>query len=476
MRRALLIARREYLAYVRTIGFWLSLLILPALVLAGGALPAMIDRAAPTLSVAVVDLTPNEGARQAIVDAFEAERVRAVGRALRAAAMAAGGPKAQAEIGEVFDRQGEAAARRALERLSPRAAMAVAPVRAPVRLVEAPVDEGALQAVEDALRPYLTGERRLKDGGELDAAVIVTEAPEGYAVRLWSAEIGDRGLESRIADALGEHQRARVLDRAGVPAEVRAALEREPVVQTFSPKARDGEVGTRDRLPGFVGFVLGMALWSAVVSGASLLMNSVMEEKANRILEVLLASASPAEILTGKVLGAAAVTATVLTVWAGLAGGALFAAMPGLAQDLAGVLTQNGLAIWLVLYLTGGYLMYAVLFAAIGAFCETPREAQTLLGPVMILLSVPIVVMNLAIRSPDLPIVRILSWVPPFTPFLMTARAPTQPPLIELIGTFLGMVLFAWLIVWLCSRAFRAGALTSGGFEWRAFWAGLRGG
>ena len=70
----------------------------------------------------------------------------------------------------------------------------------------------------------------------------------------------------------------------------------------------------RDRLPSFIGLGAGFVLWSLILTGASILLNSVMEEKSNRILEILLSSASATEILTGKVLGVALLTLTVLGV------------------------------------------------------------------------------------------------------------------------------------------------------------------
>ncbi|WP_419756702.1 ABC transporter permease [Brevundimonas sp.] len=75
----------------------------------------------------------------------------------------------------------------------------------------------------------------------------------------------------------------------------------------------------RDRIPSFVGLGAGFLLWSLVITGASILLNSVMEEKSNKILEVLLSSASATEILTGKVLGVALLTLTVMAVWGGSA-------------------------------------------------------------------------------------------------------------------------------------------------------------
>ena len=76
---------------------------------------------------------------------------------------------------------------------------------------------------------------------------------------------------------------------------------------------------------------------------------------------------------------------------------------PQLFADILGVLTRHGLIFYFLLYFVGGYLMYATLFTTIGAFCETPRDAQTLLGPLMILLTIPIVFMGQAVTHPDAP-------------------------------------------------------------------------
>jgi len=162
-------------------------------------------------------------------------------------------------------------------------------------------------------------------------------------------------------------------------------------------------------------------------------------------------------------------------VWGTLGGVALSLSMPEVAGDVAAVLMQGGLLAYFGLYMIGGYLMYAVLFAAIGAFCETPRDAQTLMGPIMMVLVVPLLVMQMALQTPDAPLVRILSWVPFFTPFLMSARVPSDPPLIEIVGTVLGMFLTAALMVWLAGRAFRAGALSDVKLSWKSFATAIRG-
>ena len=78
------------------------------------------------------------------------------------------------------------------------------------------------------------------------------------------------------------------------------------------------------------------------------------------------------------------------------------------------------------------------------------RPTAPLMGPIMMVLIVPIMVMQMALTSPDAPVVKILSWIPFFTPFLMSARAPSDPPLIEIILTLIGglpgMVHALWLV------------------------------
>jgi ABC-2 type transport system permease protein len=84
--------------------------------------------------------------------------------------------------------------------------------------------------------------------------------------------------------------------------------------------------------------------------------------------------------------------------------------------------------------------------------------------------------MVLAAQTPDSPVVQILSWIPFFTPFLMSARAPSEPPMIEVVGTMAGMFAFALLMVWIAGRAFRAGALSDVKLSWRGFAGAIRGG
>jgi ABC-2 type transport system permease protein len=436
MRRLALIAAREYFAYTHTVGFWLSMLSLPLLIGLSGAAPMMMARAAPQPHIAFVDLTGREQ-----------------GKAVIAQLTADSAAKPAVQVGPQGMRP---------------------PMVTHLKVVESSPDLAAArtpQAADAAARRELGGEE-----GALDAVAILSDHGGTTGLRLWTRRAGDDAAASAIADALAEVLRVERLRALGIdPGVVKAAALPEPRVELLSPRSASGEkVELRDRLPGYVGLAAGFLLWSLVMTGAGMLMNSVIEEKSNRVLEVLLSSASTTEILFGKVLGVAGVTLTVLAVWATGAFVVLSAVQPSWIGDVASALMAGGLIFKLGLYFAGGYLMYAMVFVAVGAFCETPRDAQTLLGPVMIVLMIPLFAMQMAVAAPNAPILKTLSWIPLFTPFLMPARAPASPPLIEVVGTLLGMVAMAAVMVWIAGRAFRAGALVTGKVDFKQIIAAFR--
>jgi ABC-2 type transport system permease protein len=411
------IAARDYLAYVRTPGFWLSILLMPLGVTVFGFAPMLMDRSSPVPVVAVVDFTGH---------GYEAKIAQALKPTQR----------------------GEKPAGRL-----------VAPPGAPF------ANPAAATA---ALKPYVSGDSTLPDGQPLDTVAILTPSAGTVAIDVWSRNVIDP-TTGVIQQAVAEEVRREALRRSGVDATALKAIDAlSPEMSHYSPKAA-GKVSMRDRLPGLAGFGMGILLWTVVFTGAGMLLNSIIEEKSTRILEVLLSSASVPEIMAGKILGVAAVTTTVMMVWVSLGGAALAVKRPDIAADLAAILLAKGMIAYLALYFVFGYLMFATLYVTVGAFCETAREAQTLLGPMMIVVSLPIVFMTQAITHPDSPLLQALSWVPIFTPFMMAARAASDPPAWQIAGTAALMIATTAFELWVAGPAFKSGALSTGRFELRNF-------
>ncbi len=465
MNRTLLIARREYAAYAKTVGFWLSLLAFPLFAVLGGAIPILIRTSEPVRAVAVIEEGPNAtGLAAAVSDALRREGERQEARAREAA------EKAQQATGGMAAAGGNNAAQGALASLG-RTKMRIVPT--PPEIANAAPGEAQTAVVRQFL-----DEDAPKDK-HLDAVVFLTRDAEGKpGGRVWTARATDDTVEDFVRDALRAANRRAVFEGAGIDASVVEATEKfQPEVKAFSPKSvTGGEVSFRDRLPQIMGLMGGFLLWSLIITGASILLNSVMEEKSNKILEVLLSSASATEILTGKVLGVALLTLTVLAAWGGIGAASMIGFLPQYAGMVGDVLVNGGMLGWFVAFMVGGYMMYAVLFAAIGAFCETPRDAQTLMGPIMMVLVIPMITMQMALRTPEAPMIQIMSMIPFFTPFVMMARLPSDPPMIELVGAMVGMFAFALFMVWIAGRAFRAGALSDVKLSWKSFGAAIRGG
>jgi ABC-2 type transport system permease protein len=423
MIRFLRIARREYLAYVRTWGFWLNLLLLPVGLSTIVLAPLVMNHSIPPPNVAVADFTGHG-----------LEKVAA-------AALAAPGPAGK-PLGRLVSAPG------------------------------APYRDAADAAAR--LRPYLQGRSMLPGGTTLDYAAIVRPAGGSVALDFWSRNVADSALENTLSDKVTQALRRERLRALGLSEASLAAVDATGInVADYSPKAAAGKVAFKDRLPAVAGLGMGFLLWMVVMTGAGMLLNSVIEEKSSRILEVMLSSASVPEIMLGKIFGVAAVTGTILLFWMSIGALVLSLRSGAMAADVAQVFLAHGLWAYFAVYLLGGYLMFAALYVTVGAFCETSREAQTLLGPMMILMTIPMLFMTQAIGHPDAPLLRVLMWVPIFTPFMMAARAAADPPLWEILAT--GALVFAVtaLELWLAIPAFKSGALATGRFNLRHFIASL---
>jgi ABC-2 type transport system permease protein len=325
-----------------------------------------------------------------------------------------------------------------------------------------------------AIRSYMAAKTSLADGRPLSGAVVIYGGRDQLRMDLWTPRPQVSGWSDALSSPLNDWLRRSRLAAAGVPPGVAESLNQHLTdVRDFSPQAAGGRVSFADKAPILVAVGLSFLLWALVLTGAGILLNTVIEEKSNRVIEVLLSSASVTEILTGKILGGAALSLTTMSFWGAIAFWLLNRSAPDMLGVVGAALTGHGLVLWFAAFFIVGYLMYASIFAAIGSYCETPREAQTLLGPVMVLLTVPIVFLGATISAPDAPLLKILVWVPFFTPFLMTTRVAAGAPVVELVAALVEMILMAAFVMWLSGRAFRSGALATEKLDPRRFLASM---
>lgn len=194
-----------------------------------------------------------------------------------------------------------------------------------------------------------------------------------------------------------------------------------------------------------------------MLMGSTPLLQSVMEEKTQRIAEVMLSAATPWEIMGGKLVGGVAVALTAMAVYLGAA----FATLSSLAS--ASAIPWTFLP-WFVAYVIAAILMYGAVAIALGAACSDTRDAQQLQLPVMLPVMIPMFLLLPVIKEPQGTLATGLSLFPPFTPLLMLIRLaapggiPTWQPWVGLAGVLAA----AALALWLGSRIFRIGILAQG--------------
>ncbi len=337
-----------------------------------------------------------------------------------------------------------------------------------------------------ALKPYLLDEKPLADTDEpLFALVIIPQGAENQikgpgrlpknplecadeGVQFWSTNLTDTDLSRLVENAINKEVQRREYVRHHLdPDEIEKVQRTTMQFASFDPKKAEGEeiVSMADTIRKWapIGFVY--LLWVAIFTVVNMLLNNTVEEKSNRIIEVLLSSATPWEIMCGKLIGIAGVGLTMMVGWI-LSLLAVLKFMAGPEVEWAGtlfdVIQSSGLLPLFALYFLFGYLTYAGLFLAIGSLCNTVKEAQNFMGTATVILMVPLFTMVFIAQDPHGSLATFLTWVPLYTPFVMMNRAAADPPMFDLIGTGILMVLTSILMLWLSSRIFRLGVLRTG--------------
>ncbi len=514
MRYIVLVALREFLENVKTKGFWLGIFVVPLLVTLAVTVGNLIESTKPTRHFVLVDRsgTFEEPVERALDRIHQTEVLEALGSYIqkhadpskltglveRAAEVGGGSPEellskfASADEGalEWFLEQGGAQSLLAAlaDVLDPDAAPFEEPKRS-FRRVEPPpgIDPRAdLAETAAALKPYLRGETEIEVDGEparLFSAILIPEepgrsiAPAGAldagalgagppAVQYWSVNLADDELSEEVEESINEEVRRREFEERGLDAkEVREIQESRVAYTELDPKKQAGSetVGLADKIRQWapVGFVY--FLWLAIFTVAQMLLNNMIEEKSNRLVEVLLSSVTPAELMLGKLFGIAAVGLVVISSWIGYLLAFLeYKTDAEWALELLGVLKSTGLVPMFLVYFALGYLLYAGVFLTIGSVCNTLKEAQNLMMPIIVIMIVPLITMEFIPKDPNGTVARILSWIPVYTPFVMMNRAAADPPLVDRVGTLVLLVLTTLAVLSLCGRIFRVGILRTG--------------
>jgi ABC-2 type transport system permease protein len=287
-------------------------------------------------------------------------------------------------------------------------------------------------------------------------AVVRPATGEYGAYALYAPRNLPEDAESLLHDAMRvalttERLRADGLDPELIQKATRVVRPRTVMV---SPDGKQqGSPGLNRSLP----FIMGILLFMGVMIGGQGMMTSTIEEKSSRVVEVLLAAVSPLELMWGKLLGHLGVGLVMMGVYVGLGVLALMQfALFGLIDPL--------LIVYLLAFFLVAYLVFGAIMLAIGAAVNQLADAQSLMGPVMLLLVTPYILTPFIGQRPDSTFAIAMSFIPPINPFAMLARlaSSSPPPAWQVLLSLVVGLIAAWIAVWFAAKIFRVGLLMHG--------------
>jgi ABC-2 type transport system permease protein len=411
-RRVLVVARRDYLSRVRTPAFWITTVLLPLLMGSWIVLPSLImSKSRGGLRLAVVDETgrvaPELEKRSAPVpDGGESQ----------------GGPQVDLKL-------------------------RVEPPKADAAAQKKELDRRVLADEIDAwlwISPQVFDDNQVEYHGRTLSNIITLERVE------------------RLLTRIVREQR---LTAAGYDAK-----QVETLVQGVDlRKTQITEKGSRAG-GGFGDLILAIALFTilymSIMIYGQMVMHGVLEEKANRVVEVIASTTTPTQLMAGKLVGICGVALTQIGVWllsAAVLTGPAMAARLGMGEG-ANLPTLSPAVIghFIALFLLG-FIFYASWYALIGAAFNSPQEAQQLASIGVFFVVVPWMVFMPVLNDPDSTMATVFSLIPLFTPMIMMLRiAVKMPPAWQLALAYTLTILADLGMVWLCARVYRIGILMYG--------------
>jgi ABC-2 type transport system permease protein len=323
---------------------------------------------------------------------------------------------------------------------------------------------------------------------EITGYVIIHEENIENETPLELIYSGSGGLQllTAVRSDLRETIRQEKLRRAEVSEEIRDIFESTISLESRR-LSREGEESDDDtEFLSMVGFFMGIIIFGAIFGYGGYIMRGVIEEKTNRIIEVITSSVRPIELLTGKMAGVGAIAITQFAIWilamsglTAIAGPVTASLMPSvpagdMTQELENANTElpafldlptieTSLIIYFILFFLLGYLLYSSLFAAIGSAADSETDTQQLMLPITVPIMIAYLILFHAMRSPDSALSVIGSMIPFFSPIVMVTRiAITEVPLWQPLTAILLMLITFVGTMWLSARIYKVGILSYG--------------
>lgn len=483
MRRILLVTAREYRRMVTLPAFWIVALIGPLLVIVAPLAHTFFGRL-KTAGYVLVDQSGRYGAqinrrveldyqRQVLVQLLAyAEEWRTAGTAPPnvQTSLQAGATSSDSLV-EAFVSSGGATA--ALRTLKPRLSPEAPPFQPPPRaLVELPlpqdIDTASAARFGAAIGPHFQQSISASAGSAVLAVAVYIPADvdSGGQVRVWTSGAAGAALVQDVKLELTSSQRLKALQAAGLDPLSAARIETlEAPVSIAAPETHVS--GTPALAHSFLPLALAYLLLVSMMITGSMMLQGLVEERANKLVEAVLACVSPRELMLGKLVGISAIGLSIVAIWV-LATVVIVQANPSsplgfLIPALASLWQTPGIAAAMLFYFLAGFLTIGMIFLAVALVPDSMQEAQAYLMPLTLLIAVPSVSLASVIaRDPNGLLPRIFSWIPIYTPVVMLARIQGGVSSRELFATAAVLVLFGVLELRVLAHLFESRLIQTG--------------
>ncbi|MBL7136881.1 MAG: ABC transporter permease [Candidatus Marinimicrobia bacterium] len=398
MKNVLVVMRWEYLTRIRTKWFIISTIIMPLIILASMFIPTLIMTGPDTevKVIAIVDATQYLGG---IVDKTLGERYK----------LKDDTPKYQVVL--LQDGNFDVLKKQASELLD-----------------------------SDVIYSYL---------------VIHEDVMNSNEIKYYARNLGNFKDQEQICRAVNKVISRQRMLKANFDPEVISSLIREVDFKMLEVGKEDEEKEGSEIISYLTPIIFVMMLFFAIFMSSQILLRSVMEERTNRLVEILLSSITPGELMSGKIIGLGLLGLTQL---------ALYLIVGYFASSYKGIqIVTSANVILFLIYFVLGYLLYASIFASIGTIFNSEHEAQQVSSFLSIICVIPIMLSSYVIANPQSTTTTILSFIPVITPFFMILRIGVEiPPLWEIFGTIGVLILFVWLTMLAAGKIFKVAVLIYG--------------
>lgn len=296
-------------------------------------------------------------------------------------------------------------------------------------------------------------------------------------VRFYSRESSSMQTEENIRSQIGRIIEGYRLQRYNIPDldRILADVQADVRMQSFKIGA-DDERETSAVTSYIMGMVMMMMLYMFIMMYGNMVMSSIIEEKTNRVLEVVVSSTKASHLMMGKILGIAAVALTQIVIWAVLIFAFTQFALPSMIGNSAGGDTDllaivntfgdagyiMGIFGWLALFLLGGFLFYSALYAAIGSAVDNIQDASQLTSIAVVPVILGMMVSFAVINDPNSSLAFWTSIIPFTSPLVVMARLPFGVPLWQLLLSLAVLAASVWLMVMLSAKIYRVGIFMYG--------------